>query len=172
MRYLAREKLFSFTADFWIEDELGGQAFLVDGSGPFSREAFTLRDVEGGLRALIRRKAFAWRETLRIEDGSGMIVASVRPAFALFKQRYQITLADGSQLEAAGNFTGKDFEIRGLDGQAYGRMSRERWRMRDTYWVDVPDGQDAALIISIAICIDRIHADAERARRAQSMSGF
>jgi hypothetical protein len=29
--------------------------------------------------------------------------------------------------------------------------------MRDTYWVDVPDGQDAALIISMAICIDRIH---------------
>jgi uncharacterized protein YxjI len=173
VRYLAREKLFSFTADFWIEDELGGRAFLVDGSGPFSREAFTLRDVDGGLRALIRRKAFAWRETLRIEDGSGTIVASVRPAFALFKQRYEITLADGSQLEAAGNFTGKDFEIRGLDGQAYGRMSRERWRMRDTYWVDVPDGQDAALIISIAICIDRIHADAERARRAhQPMSGF
>ena len=166
MRYLVQEKLFSFTKDFWIEDEHGGQAFLVDGSGPFSREAFTLRDATGGLRALIRRKAFAWRETLRIEDGSGMVAASVRPAFALFKQRYEITLADGSQLEAAGNFTGKDFVIRDLDGRVHGQMSRERWRMRDTYWVDVPDGRDAALIIAIAICIDRIHADTERAHRA------
>jgi len=171
MRYLVQEKLFSFTKDFWIEDELGGQAFLVDGSGPFSREAFTLRDADGGLRALIRRKAFAWRETLRIEDGYGAVVASVRPAFALFKQRYEITLADGSQLEAAGNFTGKDFQIRGLNGQVHGQMSRERWRMRDTYWVDVPDGQDAALIIAIAICIDRIHADAQRARAAQTTAG-
>ena len=165
MRYLVQERLFSFTKDFWIEDERGGQAFLVDGSGPFSREAFTLRDANGGLRALIRRKAFAWRETLRIEDGSGMVAASVRPAFALFKQRYEITLADGSQLEAAGNFTGKNFEIRDMDGQVYGQMSRERWRMRDTYWVDVPDGQDAALIIAIAICVDRIHEDAEKAHR-------
>jgi uncharacterized protein YxjI len=95
-----------------------------------------------------------------------MVAASVRPAFALFKQRYEITLADGSQLEATGNFTGKDFVIRDLDGQVYGQMSRERWRMRDTYWVDVPDGQDAALIIAIAICIDRIHADTERAHQA------
>jgi uncharacterized protein YxjI len=166
MKYLVQERLFSFTKDFWIEDERGGQAFLVDGSGPFSREAFALRDASGGLRALIRRKAFAWRETLRIEDGSGMVAASVRPAFSLFKQRYEITLADGGQLEATGNFTGKDFVIRGLDGVVYGQMSRERWRMRDTYWVDVPDGQDAALIISIAICIDRIHEDAERARQA------
>jgi uncharacterized protein YxjI len=173
VRYLVQEKLFSFTTDFWIEDELGGRAFLVDGSGPFSREAFTLRDASGGLRALIRRKAFAWRETLRIEDGSGMVAASVRPAFALFKQRYEITLADGSQLEATGNFSGKDFEIYGQDGLAYGRMSRERWRMRDTYWVDVPDGQDAALIISMAICIDRIHEDAERDKRAnQATNGF
>jgi uncharacterized protein YxjI len=168
MRYLVQERLFSFTKDFWIEDERGGQAFLVDGNGPFSREAFTLRDASGGLRALIRRKAFAWRETLRIEDGGGTVAASVRPAFALFKQRYEITLADGSQLEATGNFTGKDFEIRDMHGRVYGQMSRERWRMRDTYWVDVPDGQDAALIISIAICIDRIHEDAERAHHASS----
>jgi uncharacterized protein YxjI len=166
MRYLVQEKLFSFTKDFWIEDEAGGHAFLVDGSGPFSREAFTLRDANGGLRVLIRRKAFAWRETLRIEDGSGTVIASVRAAFALFKQRYEITFADGSQLEAVGNFTGKDFQIRGLDGQVYGQMSRERLRMRDTYWVDVPGGQDAALIIAIAICIDRIHADARRAHAA------
>jgi uncharacterized protein YxjI len=166
VRYLVQEKLFSFTKDFWIEDESGTPAFLVDGSGPLRREAFTLRDAGGELRALIRRKAFAWRETLRIEDGSGLTAASVRPAFALFKQRYEITLADGSQLEAAGNFTGKDFEIRGLDGLVYGRMSRERWRMRDTYWVDVPDGQDAALIIAVAICIDRIHADSQRAHQA------
>ena len=166
-----REKLFSFTTDFWIEDESGRQAFLVDGSGPFSREAFTLRDASGGLRALIRRKAFAWRETLRIEDGGGMVAASVRPAFALFKQRYEVTFGNGAQLAAAGNFTGKDFEIRDPNGLVYGRMSRERWRMRDTYWVDVPDGQDAALIIAIAICIDRIHEDAEKAHQ-QSRTGF
>ena len=171
MRYLVQEKLFSFTKDFWIEDEAGGHAFLVDGSGPLRREAFTLRDADGGLRIVIRRKAFAWRETLRIQDGDDTVIASVRPLFALFKQRYEITLADGRQLEAAGNFGGKDFQIRGLSGQVYGQMTRERWRMRDTYWVDVPDGQDPALIIAIAICIDRIHADARRAQAASTAMG-
>jgi hypothetical protein len=38
--------------------------------------------------------------------------------------------------------------------------------MRGTYWVDLPDGQDAALIISIASCTGRIHADAEQAPQA------
>lgn len=170
MRYLVQEKLFSWKKNFWITDEQGSQAFLVDGSGPFSREAFALRDAGGALRILIRRKPLAWRETLRIEDGHGTIIASVRPVLALLKQRYAITLADGSELEATGNFAGKDVEIRGPDGLACGRMSRERWRMRDTYWVDVPDGQDAALIIAIAVSIDRIHA-ARQAHAGQAAAG-
>ncbi len=111
-----QEKLFSFTADFWIEDESGGRAFLVDGSGPFSREAFTLRDASGGLRALIRKKAFAWRETLRIEDGNGMVAASVRPAFALFRQRYEITLANGRRTGG-----GRQFRRQGLRDPRPGR---------------------------------------------------
>jgi uncharacterized protein YxjI len=164
MRYLVQERLFSITSDFWIEDEEGNQVFRVDGSGPLRREAFALRDVNGNLLTYIRKKAFSWRETLQIENERG-VLASVRAAFALLRQRYEIDFADGSQLEAAGNFTGKDFEIRGLDGHVYGRVSRERFRMRDTYWVDVPNGNDAPLIISVAVCIDRIHEDAEREHR-------
>jgi len=164
MRYLVQERLFSFTTDFWIEDEAGHKIFLVDGSGPFSREAFTLRAANGNLLTFIRRKLFSWRETLQIESEGGEM-ASVRAAFSLFKQRYEITLANGGQLEATGNFTGKDFEIAGLDGGVYGRVSRELFRLRDSYWVDVPPGQDAPLMISIAVAIDRIHADAEQERR-------
>jgi uncharacterized protein YxjI len=164
MRYLVQERLFSFTTDFWIEDEDGNQVFLVDGSGPFSREAFTLRDANGNLLTFIRRKLFSWRETLQIESEGGAL-ASVRAAFSLFRPRYEISLADGGRLEATGNFTGKDFEILGLGGEAHGSISRERFRLRDSYWVDVPPGQDAPLIISIAVAIDRIHADAERERR-------
>jgi uncharacterized protein YxjI len=164
MRYLVQERLFSFTTDFWIEDEDGNQVFLVDGSGPFSREAFTLRDANGNLLTFIRRKLFSWRETLQIESEGGAL-ASVRAAFSFFRPRYEISLADGGQLEATGNFTGKDFEILGLDGEVCGSISRERFRLRDSYWVDVPPGLDAPLIISIAVAIDRIHADAERERR-------
>jgi len=164
MRYLVQERLFSFTTDFWIEDEDGNQVFLVDGSGPFSREAFTLRDADGNLLTFIRRKLFSWRETLQIESEGGEL-ASVHAAFSFFRPRYEISLTDGGQLEATGNFTGKDFEILGLNGEVYGSISRERFRLRDSYWVDVPPGLDPPLIISIAVAIDRIHADAERERR-------
>jgi uncharacterized protein YxjI len=38
--------------------------------------------------------------------------------------------------------------------------------MRDTYGVDVAPGQDDALMLAVAVCLDRIHHDEEeRGRR-------
>jgi uncharacterized protein YxjI len=63
----------------------------------------------------------------------------------------------------AENIIGKDCEIR--DGrQVVARVSRAWFRLRDTYGVDVAPGENEALMICIAICLDRIHHDEERRR--------
>jgi uncharacterized protein YxjI len=162
MRYLVRERIFSFKADFWIEDEDGNKVFFVDGRALSLRETFELRDAGGQLRALIRKKVFAVRDTMEIEDGNG-VIAKIRPAFfSPFKHRYEIDLADGSQLEAVGNFADKDWELRAEGNQVVGRISRQWFRIRDTYGVEVAPGADDAVIIAIAVCIDRIHEDEVR----------
>ena len=62
---------------------------------------------------------------------------------------------------AVGNIIDKDFEIR--DGrQVIARISRAWSRFRDTYGIDVAPGQNDALLICVAICLDRIHHDEER----------
>jgi uncharacterized protein YxjI len=162
MRYLIQERIFSFTADFWIEDEAGNRVFYVDGRALSLRETFELRDADGELRALIRKKLFAMRDTMNIEDAGG-VLATVRPAFfSPFKHRYEIDLADGTRLEAVGNFADKDWEITAGDGRVVGRISRRWFRIRDTYGVEVEPGEDDALVIAIAVCIDRIHEDEVR----------
>jgi hypothetical protein len=45
-----------------------------------------------------------------------------------------------------------------------GRISRHWFRIRDTYGVEVEQGVDDALIIAVAICIDRIYEDEKRER--------
>jgi uncharacterized protein YxjI len=162
MRYLVQERIFSITADFWIEDEAGNRVFYVDGRALSLRETFELRDANGGLRALIHKKLLAMRDTMKIEDAGG-VLATVKPAlFSPFKHRYEIDLADGSRLEAVGNFRDKDWEITAGDGQAVARISRQWFRIRDTYGVEVAPGMNDALILAIAVCIDRIHEDEER----------
>jgi uncharacterized protein YxjI len=172
MRYLVQERIFSFTTDFWIEDENGNRVFFVDGRALSLRETFELRDASGELRALIRKKMFAMRDTMEIEDGSG-VIAKVRPAFfSPFKHRYEIDMADGSRLQAEGNFADKDWAVLTENNQLVARISRQWFRIRDTYGVEVAPGADDAVIIAIAVCIDRIHEDEVRERERRDRSGF
>jgi uncharacterized protein YxjI len=46
-----------------------------------------------------------------------------------------------------------------------GRISRQWFRIRDTYGVEVAPGENDALVVSIAVCIDRIHEDEKKSRR-------
>jgi uncharacterized protein YxjI len=172
MRYLVQERIFSIATDFWIENENGERVFLVDGKALSLRETFELKDAYGNLLTIIRKKLFAMRDTMDIENGNGTI-ATVRPAFfSPFKHRYEIDLADGSRMEATGNFADKDWNLIAADGRLVGRISRQWFSVRDAYGVEVGPGEDDALVISIAVCIDRIHEDEERRQREQGNHGF
>ena len=170
MRYLVQERIFSFTTDFWIEDEYGNRVFFVDGRALSLRETFELKDANGNILILIRKKLFAMRDTMDIENGNG-VVAQVRPAFfSPLRHRYEIDLAGGQRLEAVGNFTDKDWELLDGDGRAVGRISRQWFSVRDAYGVEVEPGADDALVIAVAVCIDRIHED--EMRKNHERSGF
>jgi uncharacterized protein YxjI len=158
MRYLVRQKMFSIGDDFWVTDEQGGHAFLVDGKVMRLRETLELKDPSGAVLATVRKKLLALRDTMEIER-DGQVLATVRKAmFSPLHHRSAIELADGGQLEAVGNLFDLEFEIRAGD-RAVARVSRSWWRMRDTYGVEVAPGEDDALMIAIAVCLDRIHHD-------------
>lgn len=164
MRYLVQERIFSFTDDFWITDENGAEAFFVDGKALRIRETFELKDRAGNVLTTIRKRLLAMRDTMDIESADG-VVATVRKAFfSPLRHRYLVDLADGTQLEAVGNFADKEWEIAGPGG-VIGWISRQWFRIRDTYGVEVAPGENDALVISIAVCIDRIHEDEEKNRR-------
>jgi uncharacterized protein YxjI len=163
-RYQVRERMFSIGDDFWITDELGNRVFLVDGKALRLRETFELRDAAGAVLATVKKKLVAIRDTMEIEH-DGQIVATVRRAMiSPLHHRSVIDLADGSQLEAVGNLVDKEFDILAA-GQPIAHISRAWFRLRDTYGVDVAPGENDALILTIAVCLDRIHHDEEDRRR-------
>lgn len=163
MRYMVRQKLFSIGDDFWVTDEQGDQVFLVDGKALRLRETLELKDRSGAVVATVRKKLLAVRDTMQIERG-GQVIATVRKAvFSPLRHRSTIDLADGSQLEAVGNLFDKEFEIL-AGGQPLARVSRAWFRLRDTYGVEVAPGQDDALFLAIAVCLDRIHHDEQERR--------
>jgi uncharacterized protein YxjI len=102
-------------------------------------------------------------DAMDIDDDNGRVATVHKAVFSPLHHRANIDLAGGGRLEAVGNLVDKEFEIR-ADGQPIAWVSRAWFRVRDTYGVDVAPGQDDALMICIAVCLDRIHAEEERRR--------
>jgi len=164
MRYAVREKLFSIGDDFWITDEQGGKAFLVDGKVLRLRQTLEIQDPDGRVLVTVRKKLIAMHETMEIEQ-DGAVVATVRKALiSPLHHRSVVDLADGSQLETVGNILDKEFEIR-AGSQVLARISRAWFRIRDTYGVDVAPGQADVLFLAIAAALDRIQHDEEARNR-------
>jgi uncharacterized protein YxjI len=164
MRYAVQEKLLSIGDDFWITDEQGDKAFLVDGKVLRLRQTLEIKDADGRVLVTVRKKLIAMHETMEIEQ-DGAVVATVRKALVSpLHHRSTVDLADGSQLEAIGNIWDKEFEIT-AGGQVLARISRAWFRIRDTYGVDVAPGQDDVLFLAIAVVLDRIHHDEEERDR-------
>jgi uncharacterized protein YxjI len=164
MRYMVREKVFSIGTDFWVTDDRDNKAFLVDGKILHIRQTLELKDPSGAVVATIRKKLVAVRETMEIERDGALLATVHKVLVSPLHHRYVVDLADGGQLEAVGNFVDKEFEIQ-YGGQPVARVSRAWFRVRDTYGIDVAPGQDDALIVAIAVAMDRIHHDEEEKRR-------
>jgi uncharacterized protein YxjI len=166
MRFLVREKIFAIGDDFWVTDEQGNQVFLVDGKALRIRETFELKDQSGAIVATIHKKMLAFRDTMEIER-DGAVIATVKKALVSpLHHRSIVELPGDGELEAVGNIVDKEFEIRS-GRQVLAQISRSWFRIRDTYGVDVAPGQDDALMLSIAVCLDRIHHDEEEKRRSR-----
>jgi uncharacterized protein YxjI len=125
------------------------------------RETFELKDASGAVLATIRKKYLTFTDAMDIEH-DGAVAATVHKAvISPLHHRATIDIPGRGRLEAAGNIIDKDFEIR--DGwQVIAQISRAWSRLRDTYGVDVAPGENDALIVCIAICLDRVHHDEER----------
>lgn len=165
MRYQVRQKMFSIGADFWITDQDGNENYFVDGKALSLRQTLEIKDPGGAIVALVRKKLLSMRETMEVER-DGAVLATIRAAmFSPLRHRSVIDIADGTQWEASGDLTDHEFEISN-GGRPVAYISRAWFRVRDTYGVDVAPGEDVALVLAVAICLDRIHHD-EQERRNQ-----
>jgi uncharacterized protein YxjI len=161
MRFLVRDRILGIGDDYWIEDDRGNKAFLVDGKAMRLRDTFELKDPQGRTLIDIRRKMFAVRDTMVIERGGEELATIRHKRLSLLRNHYRVTLADGTELDVSGKVLDREFAVE-YDGELLAVISR-RWRhLRDTYGVDVVrEDADPALLIAVAVCVINL---AERER--------
>jgi uncharacterized protein YxjI len=92
-------------------------------------------------------------------ERAGRTAATVKKTrVSALRDRYSIDVEDGADLDVKGNIVEFEFE---RDGDTVAEVSKRWFRVRDTYGIEIAPGQDDALILAAAICIDQTARDEE-----------
>ncbi|MFI6084397.1 LURP-one-related/scramblase family protein [Streptomyces sp. NPDC051217] len=161
MKYLVRDKIFAIGDDYWIEDEQGRQAFLVDGKALRLRDTLELKDPQGRVLVTLRQKLLSLRDAMTIERDGEPLATIRKKKLSLLRNHYRVGLADGTELDVSGRILDREFAVE-YDGELLAHVSRRWFRVRETYAVDViRDEADPSLLIAVAVCVIRM-AEKER----------
>jgi uncharacterized protein YxjI len=157
-QYRMREKVFSIGDDFWVENEEGEREFKVNGKALRVRDTLVLEAPSGAELFSIQEKKLPLRDMMEIEQG-GHTVATVKKALITpIRERFSVEVEDGEDMEAKGNVVDHEYEIE-RGGDRVAEVSKRWFRVRDTYGIEVAPGQDDALILAVAVCIDQMTHD-------------
>ncbi|MFJ7155368.1 LURP-one-related/scramblase family protein [Streptomyces sp. NPDC101118] len=161
MKYLVRDKIFAVGDDYWIEDEFGRHAFLVDGKALRLRDTLELKDPDGRILITIRQKLLSLRDTMTLERDLAPLATIRRKRLSLIRNHYRVTLVEGTELDVGGRVLDREFRI-DYDGELLALISKQWFTVRDTYAVEVVrEDADPALLVAVAVCVIRM---AERER--------
>ena len=155
-RYQMRQKLMAIGDDSWIEDEGGNKVYKANGKAMHVRKKFVLEDAGGGELARIQERVMTVRDKMVIERDSGS--ATVHKALIGLRERFNVDVDGGSDLKAHGNFVDHEYEIE-RDGHTVATVSKRWFRVRDTYGIEIVDGEDDVLLLAVAVCIDAMSHD-------------
>jgi uncharacterized protein YxjI len=161
--YLIRERFFRLGEDSDITDDQGRPVLHVDGRLLSLHDRLVLRDPDGREVAQVHRKLVALRPTYRITVG-GEEAAEVRKHFFTpFGDRFTIDVPGPDDLEMQGDLFDHEFTIQ-RGGRTVATVSKRWFSMRDTYAVDVAEGEDDLLILASVLALD-LAEDREREQR-------
>jgi len=159
MRYLMKQKMFAWGDDFTIKDEAGNDAFFVDGRVFSIGNKLSFQDMAGNELAFIQQKLLLWGPTCEISRNGELVATVKKEHFTLLRCKFSIDVPGPDDLEAQGSFM--DYDYRFTRGSRTAAEVSKQWlTVRDTYGVEIGDGEDAVLLLASTVVIDMVcHGD-------------
>jgi uncharacterized protein YxjI len=158
MHYRLREKLFAIGNDYWVEDENGDKVWKVNGKALRFRKTFILETPDGDEVFKIQERKLRVHGTMKVER-DGETVATIKKALVTpLRDRYSIDVEGGPEMHAKGNFVDHEYEVE-REGHKVAEVSKRWFRVRDTYGIEVEPGENDALMLAVAVCIDELSHD-------------
>jgi uncharacterized protein YxjI len=149
-----RQKLVAIGNDFFIEDESGRKIFKVDGKAVRVRDTLIFRDTQGNELCKIQERKLRVKDSMEIEGPDGQRVAMVKKAIITpVRDRWTVKIKNGPDLDVQGNILDHEYRI-GEGRDKVAEVSKKWFRVRDSYGVEIDEGQDDILVLAATVCID------------------
>ncbi len=160
MRYMIKEKFWSWGDDFAICDAAGQPVYLVDGKAFSWGDKLSFQDLEGNELAFISQKMLSWKPRYEIYRDGNLFAEVVRD-FSWFRKTFTLDVPGPNDYAIEGSFWRHEYAfLRG--GSCVATVSKALWAWTDTYGVEVMDGEDDVSILCAAIVIDQVLHDGDR----------
>lgn len=163
MRYLLKQKLFAFGDDFTIKDADGNDQYFVDGRAFSIGDKLSFQDMAGNELAFIRQKILSWGPSYEIYRNGELAATVKKEHFTLFHCKFNVDVPGPDDLEAEGNFSDHDYHF-SRGGRNVAEVSKRWFSLRDTYGVDIAEGEDDVLILASTVVIDMVCHPDEKSR--------
>lgn len=159
MRYVMKEKLFSWGDDFYIKDDQGRDVFFVDGRALSIGKKLSFQDMSGNELAFISQKLLAWGPTYEVYRGSQLAAVVRKSLFTFFHCKFTVDVPGPDDLEAEGDLLDHEYSF-SRSGRTVAYVSKKWFSWTDTYGVEIADGEDGILILASTVVIDVVcHED-------------
>ena len=160
MRFVIKEKFWSWGDDFYIYNENKQPIYVVDGQAFSWGSKLSFQDLQKHELAFISQKLLSWMPKYEIFR-SGRLFAEVVKEFSWFSKTFTLDVPGPNDYSVEGSFWRHDYTFtRG--GHIVARVEKAFWSWSDTYGIDVVDGEDDVAILCTAIVIDQVLHDEKR----------
>lgn len=162
MRYVLKQKFWSWGDDFTIKDAAGQDVYFVDGRAFSWGDKLSFQDSQGKELAFIRQKLLSWGPTYEIEVHDRLVAVVKKHLFTLFRCKFTVDVPGPDDLEAQGSFLEHEYSFE-RQGREVAAVSKRWFSWTDTYGVDIATGEDDVLILASAVVIDMVcHQENQR----------
>ena len=168
MKYIIKNKIFSWGAGSTVRDEAGKDLFFIKGSVfSFTRKKF-VRDLDGNTLYIVRNKFFHFilpKAYVCDPQGNRLVQVRKRNAFS-FKANLAVVPEPGQDYDFSidGDIIARHFDIF-EHGQNVGHVRRNFNLIKDSFWLETERTDLAPLLIAFVIAIDNMIDNAQNEYR-------
>ncbi len=149
MKLIFKQRFFSWFDSYDIYDEAGRTVYSVEGKLSWGHKLHIL-NAGGEHIATVLQKVFTFLPQFEMYQGDNYI-GCITKEFTFFRPKFNLDY-DGWSVD--GDFMEWEYSILGPDGRTVATVSKELFRMTDTYVIDVADPADALHALMVVLAID------------------